>query len=75
MIKKVEEFLFGKIAGRVIARLAVSAAAFLVGQGLSIGVTLNPDEVSAAMIAGANALYSMLKDWRDKRAAASAPKP
>lgn len=69
MLKKIEEFLFGKVAGRVVARLAVSLAAFLVGQAANVGIDLDPDQLSAALIAGANAAYSAIKEWRDKRAA------
>ena len=71
MLKKLEEFLFGKVMGRVIARLAASAAAYLAGSALSIGINLNPGELEAALITGANVLYSMTKGFRDKRAAAA----
>lgn len=73
MIKKLEEFLFGKIMGRVVARLVVSAAAFLASQAAAKGINVDPNELSAAMIAGANALYTYIKDWRDKRAADAVP--
>ena len=69
MIKKVEDFLFGKIAGRVISRLAISGAAYLAGRAAANGINVEPAEISAALIAGANAAYSWLKDWRDKRSA------
>lgn len=75
MIRKLEDFLFGKVAGRVIARLAVSGAAYLAAQAAGIGINVNPDELSAALIAGANGLYTWLKDWRDSRAAKAAPSP
>lgn len=71
MLAKLEAFIFGKVWGRVVARLAVSAAAYLAGQAAGVGINLNPDEVSAALIAGANALYTYVKGWRDKRAAAA----
>ena len=69
MIKSIEEFLFGKVIGRVIARLAVSAAGYIAAQAVGVGININPAELEAALIAGANALYTMLKAWRDKRAA------
>ncbi len=73
MINKIEEFLFGKVAGRVVARLAVSAAAYLAAQAAGRGVNIDPNELSAALIAGANAAYTWVKDWRDARAAKAAP--
>ena len=73
MIKKIEVFLFGKVLGRVIARLAISGAALLTTKLLTVGVHVDPDEVSAATIAGANALYTVIKEWRDKRANATLP--
>lgn len=71
MIQKLEDFLFGQVAGRVLSRLAVSGAAWLVGQAAAKGVHLDPAEVSAALMAAANAAYTWVKDWRDKRAAAA----
>jgi uncharacterized membrane protein len=71
MIKSIEEFLFGKVIGRVFARLAVSGAAYIAGQLLGVGIHVDTAEVQAALITGANALYTMIKGWRDKRAAAS----
>ena len=72
MFRKLEEFLFGKIIGRVIARLIVSAAAYIVGQALAVGINLDQAEVSAALGMGANALYTLISDWRKKRATAAA---
>ena len=71
MLAKIEEFFFGKVMGRVIARLAVSLAGYLAGHGLAIGINVDPGQIEAALITGFNALYSMLKDFRDKRAAAA----
>ena len=75
MIKKLEEFFFGKIAGRVIARLAVSAGAFIASQAAGAGIGVNPDELSAALIAGANAAYTYFSEWRKGRAEKAAPAP
>jgi hypothetical protein len=72
MIKKLEDFLFGRVAGRVVARLAVSGAALLAAKLAGAGINVDPNELSAAFIAGANAAYSWLKDWRDSRAAKAA---
>lgn len=73
MLKRIEDFLFGKVAGRVVARLAVSAAAYIAAQAAGKGVHIDPNELSAALIAGANAGYTWLKEWRDARAAKAAP--
>lgn len=72
MIKKLESFLFGKVFGRAVARLAVSAAAYLAGQAAGAGINVDPAELSAALIAGANAGYTYLKEWREKRAVVAA---
>lgn len=73
MLKKIEGFLFGKVAGRIIARFAVSGAAYLAGQAAGVGININPDELSSALIAGANAAYTWLSEWRAKRAEAAKP--
>lgn len=72
MLKKIEEFLFGKVFGRIVARVAVGVGAYVAAQASGVGVHVDAGEISAAVIIGANALYSYLKDWRDKRAAAAA---
>jgi hypothetical protein len=72
MIAKIEAFLFGKVVGRVLARLAVSAAAAAAGFAGAHGVDLDPAQLSAALIAAANAAYTALKEWRDKRASTAA---
>lgn len=72
MLKKIESFFFGQVFGRVISRLAVSGAAYLAGQAAGVGIELDPDQVSAALIAGANAAYTWLSEWRAKRAAKAA---
>lgn len=75
MLNKIEDFLFGKVLGRVISRLAVSAAAAVAGYATSQGVNVDPGQLSAAFIAGANAAYTAIKEWRDKRAAAAKAVP
>lgn len=68
MFAKLEAFLFGKVAGRVVSRLAISGAAFLAAKAAGAGVNVDQAELAAALIAGANAAYSWVKDWRDSRA-------
>jgi hypothetical protein len=77
MIRKIEEFLFGKVFGSVIVRLAGAAAIWVATKAAAGGVDVNADQLAAALIAGANAAYSWTKKWRDERAAkvAEAPKP
>jgi hypothetical protein len=71
MLNKIEAFFFGKVAGRVIARLAVAGAAWAAGQAAAHGVNVDPNELSAALIAGANAAYTAISEWRAKRALAA----
>lgn len=75
MFKKIESYLFGKVSGRIFARLAVTGAAWLAGQAAGHGINVDPNEISAALMAGANAGYTWLSEWRSKRAAAATPAP
>lgn len=78
MFKAIESFLFGKVLGRVLSRLALSAVAGLSGWLASQGIELTPEQQAAAvtaLVGGANALYTKISDWRAKRAAAAAPAP
>ena len=69
MMAKFEEFLFGKVFGSVVIRLAGAAAIWIATHAAAQGVNINPGEVSALLITGANAAYSWTKKWRDERAA------
>lgn len=76
MIKKLEEFVFGKVLGSATVRLAGAAAIWIATHAAAKGVDVNPDQLAALFISCANAAYSWTKAWRDKRAAAAAsPKP
>ena len=72
MIKRLEDFVFGKIAGRVIARLSLQAAAWAVGQAAASGVHIDANELSFALIALSNSAYTYISKWRDGRAAKAA---
>jgi hypothetical protein len=78
MLKTIETFFFGKVLGRVVARLALSAVSGLAAYLAAHGIELTADQQAAAitaLVGGANALYSKISDWRAKRAAAAAPAP
>lgn len=88
MFKKLEEFLFNKLAGKLIARAAVTAAAYLAGPMVNmiaaktgVHITLDAGELEASMIMGAHAAFEMFKAWRSKSSApkaepaAAAPEP
>jgi hypothetical protein len=83
MFKRLENFLLNKIMGKMLARAAVTATAFICGPLVKIVETktgihipLSDVEVNAALITGAHALFEMLKAWRQKATAvAAAPAP
>jgi hypothetical protein len=75
MINKIEDFFFGKIAGRVVARVALSAGAWLASRAIAAGIHVDQNELSAALMTAGNAAYTWISEWRAKRAAAAAPKP
>ena len=74
MVNKMESWFFGKVWGRVSARLIVSATSWIVGFAAAKGLNINPVEVSAILDAAAQGAYTWAKDFRDKRAA-NAAKP
>lgn len=76
MIKWIEGFLFGKVFGRVLARLALSAVAGIAGFLASQGIDLTPEQQAAAvtsLISAANGAYTKISAWRKARAAKAAP--
>lgn len=89
MFKKIEEFLFNKFAGKLLARAAVTIAAYAASapaqailSKAGISVTVDPAEMTAGMIAGAHAAYEWFKKRRadkaaeaEKKAGGASPKP
>ncbi len=81
MISGIESWLFNEFAGKLIARAAVTAAAYVastVVQGYLAkagihGVAVDPAELTAGIIAGAHAAYEAFKAWRTKPVAPVAP--
>jgi uncharacterized membrane protein (DUF441 family) len=74
MWKKVESFFFGKIFGRVVSRLAVSAVGFAAAFLASHGLNLTPEQQSQAvglLVGAANAAWTSIAKWREGRAKAS----
>lgn len=82
MFKKLEDFLLNKLAGKLLARAAVTATAFICGPLVKmleaktgIHIPLSPVEVEAALVLGAHALFELVKNWRAKAAAPAVPAP
>jgi hypothetical protein len=46
-----------------------------VAQASAAGVNVDPNELSAALMTGANMAYTWVKDWRDKKAAPAPVEP
>lgn len=61
MLNKLQDFLLNKMAGRLAVRLAASLAMFLASGQLGLAVNVDPAELSALMITGANLLITKLK--------------
>lgn len=66
MINKIEDFLLNKFAGKLIARGAVLAAAWIVGQAAKGHISLDPAEVSGLLMLGASSAFEWLKARRMK---------
>lgn len=64
MLQKLEDFLFNQLMGKIIARGAVTLAAYLAAQQLP--VHLDPSELTALVIAGAHAVFEWIKHLRNK---------
>lgn len=67
MYEKVKDFFFNRLAGKLIARAAVTIAGFLASGTLGASVHINPDELSALMIAGSHAVYEWVKHKTNKK--------
>lgn len=79
MLGRLEDFLLKKFAGKVIARAAVTIAAFVAGpvvQGAAakagIDISVNVTELEAGMVLGAHAAFEWYKNWRAKKEAKGA---
>ena len=75
MLDKIQDFFVNKLLGRLAVRAAVSIAAFLASGQLGASVSVDPAELTALMVAGANALVTLLKKRKSALPAPEAPKP
>ena len=67
MIKKLEDFLFNKFAGKIIARGAVTLAGLISAKLAALaGIHVDPLELQAALIAAAHAAFEWIKAKRNK---------
>jgi hypothetical protein len=72
MLNKIQDFFINKMLGRLLVRAGVSAAAFLASGQLGASVNVDPSELTALLVAGANALVTLLKK-RKSEVPAEAP--
>ena len=63
------DFLLNKVAGRVAVRVAASLAMYAASGALGFSLSLDPNELSAALMIGVNALISVLKPRKSEPAA------
>ena len=80
MFKKLEGWLFNVFAGKVLARAAVTVAAYIAGpvvQGIAakagVKISVDPAELQAGMVLGAHAAYEWYKNLRAKAPAPAVP--
>lgn len=68
MLKRIEDFLFNKFAGKLLARAAVTVCAYLASGAIGVKVDIDPTELATAVQLGAHAAYEWLKARRNKPA-------
>ncbi len=73
MLNKIEDFFFNKLLGKIIARAALTGAAFVAGPKVSgllgqvgVSVSVSPEALGAALTVGAHWAYEHYKAWRNK---------
>lgn len=75
MIKKLEEFLFGQVFGRALARFALTVvtggATWLAGKGIELSADQQAAAITA-LVGAVNSAYTKLSAWREKRALVAA---
>ncbi len=69
--ERIEDWLLNKFAGKLVARAAVTIAAYVAGpvvQGLAakagVSISINPGELEAALIVGAHGVFEWFKARR-----------
>lgn len=72
MIEKIEDFFLNKFIGKLVARAAVTAAGYLASGVIGVHVNVDPNELNAAVIAGAHAAFEWFKARRAKNPASPA---
>ena len=72
MFEKIEDFFLNQFKGKVIARAAVTIAAYLASGKLGAAVNVNPEELAALAIIGAHAVFEWFKKILAEKAAKKA---
>lgn len=79
-MKRLEEWLFEKFAGKVLARAAVTFAAWVASTAVQgalaragIHATVDPSELTTGMIAAGHAAFEWFKAWRASKKAGTQP--
>lgn len=82
MWAKLEGWLFNKVAGKLVARAAVTLCGLLASEKVKavlsaygVSVEVRPEELAAGAIAAGHGLYEWFKHWRIKRQAPQDPAP
>ena len=61
MLDKLKDFFLDKALGRVVVRVAASLAAYLASGQLGVSLSVDPNELAAALMTGVNALITLVK--------------
>lgn len=72
MFAKIEDFFMNHFLGKLAMTAATSVAAYLASGAVGAKISVDPNQLATAMVAGANAALQMVQHWRAPVAAEKA---
>lgn len=61
MFEKVQDFFLNKLLGKIAVRLGIALASYAASGKIGLAIQMDPNEVTALLMAGANAALSWFK--------------
>ncbi len=72
MLDKIEDFFLNRFAGKLIARAAVTVAAYLASGVVGVHINVDPNELAAAITLAAHGAFEWFRARRAKNPASPA---
>lgn len=61
MLEKIQDFFLNKLLGKIVLRLGIAIASYAASGKIGLAIQMDPNQVSALLMAGANSALTWFK--------------